>query len=325
MSKAAKENWALSCRCLTWFLGHLSSDTEHYWAIRERVESNLAWRMEQLDTLGRRRFVHDNLKGLVSPELREQVELPNTAPKYMLLFVHGLGGASKTTWGRFPDFITADPDLAPSFEVHSYEYPTSFFRLPFTKKAPDIETLAEGLRTFISNRLTDERKVVLACHSLGGLVARKYIQNEDLTERKLPCGVIFFATPHKGAALANVAKVISWKHGQLRDLCSNGQFVEELNDNWARRRLKDRLTIRCVYGGQDWVATKDTCKLEAGDDLLECCPACDHFSLVKPASPNDESFKVMRRFLLSIMSADGVDVGTRRGGQLALSPSASSP
>ena len=71
--------------------------------------------------------------------------------KPTIVFVHGLGGDPATTWGMFPDLIKADPKLA-GYEIASFGYPTSLFSLPFSKKYPKIQTLADALRTLLNVR-----------------------------------------------------------------------------------------------------------------------------------------------------------------------------
>jgi|HubBroStandDraft_6_1064221.scaffolds.fasta_scaffold264884_1 hypothetical protein len=48
----------------------------------------------------------------------------------------------------------------------------------FSRKAPSIQELAAALRTEINNRYVEFGSVVLVCHSLGGLIARKYLLDE---------------------------------------------------------------------------------------------------------------------------------------------------
>ena len=67
---------------------------------------------------------------------------------HLVLFVHGLGGDAKETWEKFPELIRGDAELQ-RFDVGFFSYPTSLFRLPFSRKAPRIQSLAKGLRTQI--------------------------------------------------------------------------------------------------------------------------------------------------------------------------------
>ena len=65
--------------------------------------------------------------------------------RQLVIFVHGLGGHPQDTWGAFPSLLAADSDLK-HFDVGYFSYPTSLFRFPFSRKAPQVETLAGALQ-----------------------------------------------------------------------------------------------------------------------------------------------------------------------------------
>ena len=70
----------------------------------------------------------------------------------LALFVHGLGGSGKETWGSFPSLIQSDPELGRNYSVDLYEFPTRLFALPIIHKIPRIQVLARGLRTELEHR-----------------------------------------------------------------------------------------------------------------------------------------------------------------------------
>ena len=120
----------------------------------------------------------------------------------LLLFVHGLGGAGQATWRdrRYPGFaelISADGALRELAEAAFFEYPTSLLRLPFSRIPPRIGDLAEGLRSQIEVRYPEYKSIALICHSLGGLVARKYLIEEVKQEGRLRVDkLLLFAVPN---------------------------------------------------------------------------------------------------------------------------------
>lgn len=90
----------------------------------------------------------------------------------LILFVHGLGGAGEATWrqrGRpgFRELILADDALAREFDVSFFEFPTSLFRLPFSRRAPRIRDLAEGLRSQLENRFGRYEAITLCAIASG--------------------------------------------------------------------------------------------------------------------------------------------------------------
>jgi pimeloyl-ACP methyl ester carboxylesterase len=222
----------------------------------------------------------------------------------LLLFVHGLGGAGQATWREglhpgFSELISADRALRDLVDVAFFQYPTSLLHLPFARVLPRIGDLAEGLRSQIEVRYPNYKRIALICHSLGGLVARKYLIEElkrggDLRVDKL----LLFAVPNNGAGLAGVARYISWRHNQLIQLCRSSELIEELNTDWSRMKMGDRVTVRYVVAGQDGVVDKHSAIGQWGNENVDTVLDADHVSVVKPHNSTDLSYLLFRRFVL---------------------------
>lgn len=222
----------------------------------------------------------------------------------LLLFIHGLGGVGQATWRDgahpgFPELISADGALRDLADVAFFEYPTSLLRLPFTRIPPRIGDLAEGLRSQIEVRYPDYKSIAFICHSLGGLVARKYLIEEvkrgkDLRVDKL----LLFAVPNNGSSLAGVARYISWQHNQLTQLCRNSELIEELNADWSRLKISDRVKVRYVVAGQDRVVDKHSAVGQWGNENVDSVLDADHVSVVKPHGSTDLSYLLFRQFVL---------------------------
>ena len=222
----------------------------------------------------------------------------------LLLFVHGLGGAGQATWRdrRYPGFaelISADGALRELAEAAFFEYPTSLLRLPFSRIPPRIGDLAEGLRSQIEVRYPEYKSIALICHSLGGLVARKYLIEEVKQERRLRVDkLLLFAVPNNGAGLSVPARYISWQHNQLTQLCRNSELIDDLNTEWARLKMSDRVNVRYVVAGQDRVVDKASAIGQWGNENVDQVLDADHVSIVKPRSSADMSYLLFRRFVL---------------------------
>jgi hypothetical protein len=221
----------------------------------------------------------------------------------LVLFVHGLGGAGEATWrdGRHPGFaqlIKNDGALRDSTDVAFFEYPTSLLRLPFTRISPRVGDLAEGLRSQIENRFPNHRSIALICHSLGGLVARRYLIEEVKRGNTLRVDkLLLYAVPNTGSNLAGIAQHISWRHNQLRQLCLGSEFLEEINKEWTRLKMNESVTVRYVFGGQDRVVDKQSA-VGIGNELVDPILEANHKSIVKPRRHKDMSYLLFRRFVL---------------------------
>jgi len=99
---------------------------------------------------------------------------------YPLIFVHGIG-ASETIWKR--KHISGHSDFYISFSNR------------FADPADQVPELAEFINGVLQK--TGEKKIILVCHSMGGLVARKYLEDnkEDHRVEKL----VLLSTPNLGS------------------------------------------------------------------------------------------------------------------------------
>jgi pimeloyl-ACP methyl ester carboxylesterase len=248
------------------------------------------------------------LKGFAS---RKRLTVPSAAlsegidsqNSIMVLFVHGLGGSAETTWSRhgspgFVDLIRQEDGI----DCNCFSYPTAPLRVPFfSAKTSPIQMLAKGLRTQIKYAERQHKDIVLVCHSLGGLIARWYILEEikngaDLKVKHL----VLFATPNHGAALAAVAKSISWRHHQLRQLCRESDLIGILNADWQSLKAMSLVPTTFVIGDQDAIVTAESASLYPGNPSFEVILGRGHQDIVKPTGPQDLSLQILRSVLASV-------------------------
>src|SRR5262249_26785646 len=125
----------------------------------------------------------------------------------VILFVHGFGGDFKTTWrametsSLFHDFIKDDPELS-DFDVLTFGYKSGVWG------GPSIKNIAVALKNQIEQHLVG-RHIVLAAHSMGGLVCMRYILDLLENERPLPVtGLILYGTPTNGTELVQIRELL---------------------------------------------------------------------------------------------------------------------
>lgn len=185
--------------------------------------------------------------------------IPLHSHKTLVLFVHGLGGDGTKTWGRFPELLLADPELKTRIDVELFQYPTQLIRWPFQKRSVRIQDLAAGIRTEIDVRYKWYDRIILVCHSMGGLIAQKYITDEVKSDRPRKIRALaLYAVPRSGADLARWGSLISWKHWHLKQLRKGSDLLREIQDDWDRLRCSSTIDTCSVAGGQDAVVSAQT-------------------------------------------------------------------
>lgn len=213
-----------------------------------------------------------------------------------IVLVHGLNGDLSKTWGKFPQLLDADPEL--EIEVVSYGY--GFYYWPFVGANESIHNLAEGLATEIDVRCSPDDELILVGHSLGGLVIRRYLLDQFF-KRKLPNikKVCFFAVPQNGSGLSNIAGLIGWRNQQLKVLCKDNKYLEEMNDQWVSTEVGNNFEILSVIGGRDSIVTSESSKSIFREYDVKTIEGRGHIDVVKPSGYDDTSYLVLKQFILA--------------------------
>lgn len=217
----------------------------------------------------------------------------------LLLLIHGLGGSAKATWGNFTELVQGDADLS-GMQVDHFTYPTFILRLPFGRKYPGIHTLADALATQIENKYPPDVEIFLVCHSLGGLIGKQYIVNL-LSAQKHPLRVrslLLYAVPNNGAAAASVAKLISWRHPQLRHLCTDSDAIRSLSQAWQQTKAEEAVQVKYIVGGQDAVVSEHSARESWSNAKVEVLIDRGHIDIVKPTNRGDLAYLICRKCLI---------------------------
>ena len=222
-------------------------------------------------------------------------------PSRAVVFVHGLGGGIRT-WGQFGNLVRSDQALSKEFDVLYYNFPTVLIAIPFIRKTPRIQTLADGLLTFLHTRCSAYEHVHLVCHSLCGLVARHGALRKiaEVVDRKPSIDTLtLFAVPCNGAGLASIGKYISPFNMQVRQICRSSDFLDYLNESWATSSVEKKVRVRYIIGGLDNVVNPESARSYFGNANVETVVDKDHKSIVKPKDADDQSFIILKQVLMA--------------------------
>ena len=174
--------------------------------------------------------------------------------KKVILFIHGLGG-KKESFGNFNQIIEDDYDLK-EWEVAFYEYPSSLIHIPYYTASPKIQSVSKDLEGTIEGYLSGYDEMVIVCHSMGGLIAKKYLI-DNLEKIKLSKNVVskvvLYATPNFGSDLA--FGVYSF-HPQVSQLRNNSDFLEYLNKDFNSSDITKYIDFYYIIGSLDSVVNR---------------------------------------------------------------------
>ncbi|GIJ81596.1 hypothetical protein Asppvi_000095 [Aspergillus pseudoviridinutans] len=238
------------------------------------------------------------------PELEERAGARDASQPLGLVFVHGFN-SSPSAWDEFVSLLNADPEFRIPIRCLQFQYATAMFTpwSPFTR-LPTLGTVAGSLRVFLETEAAKFDRLVLICHSQGGLVVQRFLAqmvrsgrgNELARIRR----VILFACPNNGSELGlTLRRRILRGHPQeyqLRPLCEG---VNEVQRTIMQQIVytegvaphKCRITFAVYAGESDNIV--EPVSAQAVFPNAGSLPG-DHFSIIRPDSLEHRSYRVLK-------------------------------
>jgi|SRR6185437_15124659 len=134
-------------------------------------------------------------------------------PLVDVVFVHGLTGNARDTWGSDTFWPESLADQHPSARIWSYGHKAPMFDLSDADGVnKELQDTSTQLLSALKDRDVGKRPLIFVTHSLGGLVVKAAIRQDQVSPicrpsyRKGTRAIVFIATPHSGSSLANFAR-----------------------------------------------------------------------------------------------------------------------
>lgn len=202
----------------------------------------------------------------------------------LVVLIHGLG-AAESTWTykgvSWIDLFLSDETFK-SLDVAEITYDTSHlanglltsmgikkiklgrFKSFTVGKGPctNIEILARELKREIdTKKIKQYKNVVLIGHSMGGLVAIRYILEElENNQTQNVKGMISMATPYNGSSFALYSQLIKSinRHAQIPSLEPNSNFLDETIRLWQKHLDRMNLDFKFFFGTEDTIVPENS-------------------------------------------------------------------
>lgn len=218
--------------------------------------------------------------------------------KTKIIFIHGLGGSALGSWGNFRSLIEGEVDLH-DYDVNFYEYQTAIVPSWF-RNYPGIETMAELFESYVDNNSNRGQRIIIIAHSMGGLIAKKYLINlakKKSTARTI--AVMFYAVPHHGANLADVAKQIKFYNQQISALCKKSEYRKELAKDWHQLSIQSKLLCSYAVGSDDIIVDEQSVT-EGWRGAYTILQGKNHSTVIKPHDKYDVTYTTFKRFIHNV-------------------------
>jgi pimeloyl-ACP methyl ester carboxylesterase len=235
----------------------------------------------------------------MSVAFNSPVQIPHrpVVAKAAFAFVHGFGGNTSATWGKFPQFLMADRQLE-SWGVFGLGYGSSMrVDVPGLWSADaGIDVLAEGLQTALSLPPFDRcEAIAVAAHSMGGLVAQRAILNDAVLRDRLS-HLFLFGTPSQGLAKAWFGMLFK---PQLRDMRAGGAFIKKLRADWSQAFPRDTTFFFRAIGGERDEFVPARSSIGPFPDVVRAVVPGNHLEIVKPDKPDHRGVLIVKQGLLA--------------------------
>ena len=210
----------------------------------------------------------------------------------LLLFVHGLSGESKGTFGNIPKMLQSDSN----FDGWAMK-PLGYSPIVQPKLGKDIwgairdvDKIAGFLKTSIKYKFKDYDRIAIVAHSLGGLVVQKAILGLDDDNRKRISHLIMFGTPSNGISPELLTKQWNTKYSEMS---SEGDFIKSLRNDW-KQTFNDEypFKLKVVASTDDQTVTLDSCHGPFGQEYREFVGG-KHLMMVKPKDEKDDAYSLI--------------------------------
>ena len=172
---------------------------------------------------------------LYEPWLTSDPSLVEQNPDPVIIVPGIMGSAYKNGELVIDPILHTYDDLIATLIANGYAEGEDLFTFPYEWRNSNVIT-AKLLRDKI-NEIQDIcgcQKVDLVAHSMGGLIARQYIQSDDYGDNVDQ--LIFLGTPHKGSAKS----YLTWEAGEM-DISTSDQLARRFFSWEAKRRGFDSL------------------------------------------------------------------------------------
>jgi pimeloyl-ACP methyl ester carboxylesterase len=169
-----------------------------------------------------------------------------------IVFIHGLGGDSWTTWIAekddintfWPNWLATD---FPSAGLWTLGYAASGSK--WKEESMPLADRGNQVLDLLENDGLGERPLIFITHSMGGIVAKQILRHAESfgvprweAIARNTRGIAFIATPHSGAHIANFAELASAVYRtneQVKELAAHDPRLRELHGwflNYQRRQ-----------------------------------------------------------------------------------------
>lgn len=230
-----------------------------------------------------------------------------------IIFIHGLFSTSKSAWlgkgGWWPDLVTNEEALQ-DYGIYLFDYDTSINSVYYS-----LGDAAGALNEYFSlDGLMEMPQLFFVAHSMGGIIARKFLvtYQTNFINRQTRVGLFLIASPSLGSSYANlVHKLGLANHVQISSMQfdQGNAWLNDLDRDFRDLKESRHFPIvgrelvesNPVFLPRRWFGSKQivfptSAAVYFGKSLK--IPGSDHLTIAKPASCTDLQHRMLVSFVI---------------------------
>jgi hypothetical protein len=228
------------------------------------------------------------------------------------IFVHGILSSGDKCWRNptgisWPELLKEESQFG-ELGIYVFTYRTGIFSGSFS-----VRDAADSLKEHMQvDGVLDCDRIAFVCHSMGGIVVRKFIVDQAirLIQDKKEVGLFLVASPTLGAMYADwfapLAYLLGHRQAEALRFVGNNEWLEDLDRQFTNlkegRKLKligkELIEDKSVVLGGFWrrqVVEPFAGAKYFGDPYK--VPGSDHFSISKPSNKDDIQHQLLCEFI----------------------------
>jgi pimeloyl-ACP methyl ester carboxylesterase len=247
------------------------------------------------------------------------------------VFIHGIF-SSHDVWQPLTAQLELAPGISDEYVFPQFEYSSPKLVLNRTRRRPDLDTLADWLRTFLEHECRDSEDLVLVGHSQGGLVIQRYLARmlEDgrgLDLRRIR-SVVLLACPNDGSDFMRSTRriILGSRNVQELQLRPNSEPVKAAQARVVNQIVNAqhdsdrtcRIPFHVFYGIEDAIVPVASARGPFAEP--RALPG-DHSTILSAADPKSIVVTALRNILLDALPKPSMPAGvSKRGGTVGAEP-----